>query len=145
MPTGSRSVRIASLLLACALLSSGCAALLTYSGQNVGQLANAEQVHNSFGTPARQGSSAAGTFAEYHTRRKISEGQVAGGCMVADLQTLGLSELVLFPFAVARTIYTTLAGQQLRFEYDESGVVKEVLIDGTPISVRFNQYFSLPK
>ena len=76
--------------------------MIAYSGEDVRKLANHEQVHESFGTPTRQGTEDGRAWDEYYTRRKISEEQVAGGCIVLGVQTFGLLELVMFPSLVQR-------------------------------------------
>jgi hypothetical protein len=145
MQNGSRLLRMAgSLLLFCNLLCAGCSALIAYSGEDVRKLANKEQVHESFGTPTRYGNEQGRDFEEYHTRKKISEDQVAGGSIIADASTFGLLELVLFPYAVCHTAWTTLAGQTLLFEYAENGDVTGVCIHGATIDQQAQHYWSLP-
>jgi hypothetical protein len=124
------------------LLCTGCSAMIAYSGQDVRQLANKDQVRDSFGVPLLQGIDDGRHFDEYHTRKKISEDQVAVACAVADLQTLGLFEFVLFPYAVCRTTCPTLAGQKLRFEYGEKGEVEQVLINGVRLEQQAQRYWS---
>jgi hypothetical protein len=106
--------------------------LIAYGGQDVEKLANKDQVHESFGTPRTLGDG----FEEYRTRRKISEPQVAGVNLILGAETLGLFELLNFPQAILQTTWSTLVGQTLRFEYDGSGDIKGVLINGTPMKDR---------
>ena len=96
-----------------------------------------EPLHNNRNfNPTKYGNEQGRDFEEYHTRKKISEDQVAGGSIIADASTFGLLELVLFPYAVCHTTWTTLAGQTLLFEYAENGDVVEVRIDGTSMKAR---------
>ena len=125
-----------SLLASCNLLCAGCSALIAYSGEDMGKLANKQQVHESFGTPTNLGKEGGREFEEYHTRRKISEPTVAGVSFILGTGTLGLFELWMFPAAVCQNTWTTVFGQTLRFEYADNGDVQEVLINGTPMRLR---------
>lgn len=127
---------LGSLLASCNLVCAGCSALIAYSGQDVGKLANKTQVHASFGTPTNLGNEEGREFEEYRTRRKISEPQVANLIAIADIMTLGLLELWHFPAGICQNTWTTIFGQTLRFEYDDNGNVKEVFINGTPMRLR---------
>jgi len=100
------------------------------------KLANKNQVHESFGTPTTSGSTDGQLFEEYHTRRKISEPTVAGVCLIVGVESFGLFELWTFPSMICRTTSTTLFGQDLRFEYASNGDVRNILINGTPMSLR---------
>jgi hypothetical protein len=110
--------------------------LIAYSGENVGKLANQAQVHESFGTPAKSGDDDGTQFEEYHTRRKISEPHVAGVELILSVETLGLFELSMFPCRFGHFFWTTLVGQDLRFEYGSNGNVERILIHGTPMESR---------
>ncbi len=122
--------------MSCNLLSAGCSAAIAYSGQDVGKLANKDEVHQSFGTPDKAGTTDGPEFEEFRTRRKISEPKVAGVDLVLGVESLGLLELWLFPTAVLQNTWTTLVGQTMRFEYGRTGDVQRVLIDGTPMEQR---------
>ena len=137
MREASRLLRSScTLLLWCNMLCAGCSALIAYSGEDVGKLANKEQVHESFGTPSKSGNSDGHEFEEYHTRRKISEPTVAGVALVVGVGSFGLMELWDFPAIICRCTWTALVGQDLRFEYASNGDVKEILINGTPMKLR---------
>jgi hypothetical protein len=114
----------------------GCSAAIAYSGQDVGKLANKDQVHESFGTPSKVGKADGHEFEEFHARRKISEPTVAGVDLILGVEALGLFALWLFPTAVLQNTWTTLVGQTVRFEYASTGEVQRVLINGTPMEQR---------
>jgi hypothetical protein len=137
MWVGSRHPWILStLLLGCNVLCTGCSALISYSGEDVGKLANKEQVRKAFGTPSKSGSSDGLQFDEYHTRRKISEPTVAGVQLILGAESLGLFELWNFPTTICSCTWTTLVGQNLRFEYAINGEVVGILINETPMELR---------
>jgi hypothetical protein len=137
MPNRAALLRIlGSLFASCNLLCAGCSALIAYSGEDVGKLANKTQVHESFGTPTNLGNEGGREFEEYRTRRKISEPQVASVTFILDAETLGLFELWMFPATILNSTWSTVVGQTLRFEYAENGDVVEVRIDGTSMKAR---------
>src|SRR5262249_53409493 len=128
MRPDSRFLRLLFFVLSCGnLCCAGCSALIAYCGEDVGKLVKKEQVHESFGTPFQTGTSDDHEFEEYHTRRKISEPMVAGVQLVLGMQSCGLMELLMFPAAVCHCTWTTLVGQDLRFEYTSNGEVERIL------------------
>jgi hypothetical protein len=74
--------------------------LIAYSGQDVGRLANKDQVHKSFGTPDNVGNENGCEFEEFVTHRKISEPTVGDVNVYLCMETLGLLELWNFPAAI---------------------------------------------
>jgi hypothetical protein len=127
---------LGTLLLCCNAFCAGCSALIAYSGENVGKLANREQVRESLGTPCKSRDDNGHRFDEYHTRRKIAEPNVAGVNFILGVESLGVLELWMFPSTLCQWTWTTLAGQDLRFEYGTNGEVERVLIDGMPMESR---------
>src|SRR5262245_1547822 len=102
---------LGSLLVSCNLLWAGCSALIAYSGEDMGKLANKNKVHESFGTPSNLGNEGGSEFEEYRTRRKISEPTVAGVNFILGVESLGLFELWMFPASICQNTWTTLVGQ----------------------------------
>jgi len=137
MRAGSPLLRIlGTLLVSCNLFCAGCSALIAYSGEDVGKLANKNQVHESFGKPTNVGNADGYEFEEYHTRRKISEPTVAGVSFILGMESFGLFELWMFPASICQNTWTTVVGQDVRFEYASNGEVQGILINGTPMELR---------
>jgi hypothetical protein len=107
--------------------------LIAYSGEDVGKLANKDQVHESFGTPTNAGIVDGREFEEFHTRRKISEPNAASACLMVSAGSFGLFELFMFPVSVCQTTAAGLFGQDVRFEYGHNGEVERILINGRPM------------
>jgi hypothetical protein len=133
MRAGSWLLRIFCILVpCCAVFSTGCSAVIAYSGENVDKLANREHVQKLFGAPDKS----ADDFDQYHTWRKIAEPQVAGVDLILGMESLGLLELWNFPSTVLQCAWTTLVGQDLLFQYRSNGDIDTILINETPMKSR---------
>jgi len=117
------------------LSSAGCAALINGSGKDLREIATKDQIHQVFGTPKVAGMSDGESFEEFHTHRKLSERWKGEYFLFADIMTLGLGELIMFPRELYRAGREIIVGQTLRFTYDEAGNVTHVFRNGTPYSV----------
>lgn len=109
------------LLLCSSICLSGCAALIANSGTDVSALGNREAVHAKFGAPKAVGTSQEGPYEEYQTRRKLSDPLLAVTYGMAFALTLGLSEPLCLIIELNRQAKNTVAGQSIRFNYDENG------------------------
>ena len=117
-------------LMLLALISSGCSSLVAYSGQDLKSLATRAQVHQEFGEPIHSETVDGASFEEFLTRRKISEQERAVGLNMASSMTGGLIEFIALPAELYRDSGRLLVGQTLRFEYDQTGKVAKIDLDG---------------
>ncbi len=119
------------LLVACALLSSGCSMLIAGSGKDLATVTTREQVHAQFGEPVAKGFDEEGDFYEdFRTRRKIAE-KFRGGYMgAAVVKSCGTLEFLLLPHELYLLGSRTFSGQTIRFSYDETGKVQMRKLDG---------------
>jgi hypothetical protein len=128
---GRMLLRLSCVLFALvALISSGCSSLVAYSGQDLKTLATRDQVHQEFGEPIVSETIDGISFEEFVTRRKISEQERAVGLNMASTMTGGLIEFIALPAELYRDSERLLAGQTLRFAYDQSGKVAKIDLDG---------------
>ena len=126
----SPHMRAALFLLAASLVSSaGCSWWVISRGTDLSKLPTREQVQAVFGPPRASGEVEGKSYEDFRTHRKIADFNLEGVLMV-DAGTLGLAELYCFPCAVFIAAKQSIAGQNLRFIYDENGKVKEVRRDG---------------
>jgi YD repeat-containing protein len=103
--------------------------LIAGSGKDLNKLTTRAEVQRDFGTPVASGTEEGKPYDEFRTHRKISDNaaaQVYGMGAVF----FGLPEVVFFPMEVCRVSWQTIAGQTLRFTYDEQGNVKSVKNNG---------------
>lgn len=122
------------ILIASALLSSGCSAIIAQSGADLSGLTTKEKVHEKFGDPAASGASEGFFFEDYQTRRKISEPLRSAHLGMSIAMTYGLGELIAFPYEFSLLGRRTLVGQELSFGYDSAGNVTRVYLDGKWLS-----------
>lgn len=116
-------MRYALLLLAPALLATGCSLILSDIGPSFSEFDTREKAHKEFGQPVTMGYENGKPFEVFHTRRKFKDG--AGLEDLAKFYcTFGLNEVYLFPVALFRLTRTAVVGQTLRLTYDEEGSVK---------------------
>jgi YD repeat-containing protein len=126
------------LLLVAAFSSSGCAGLIARSGTDVTALKTRNEVRAVFGEPVAAGvveESEGKTFEEYVTRRKIAalpeepSGRGFGSLAYPGTLffSLGTCELVLIPEQLALMAVRFVGGEKIRFTYDRSGRIIEVL------------------
>ena len=121
-------MRIAPLSVAFfALFSPGCTYLIARSGQDLSELKTRDRVHERYGEPVKTGGIGGKPFEEFITHRKVADNQLAVNSVWAGMFTLGLSELIFVPFTTLDATGKAMLGQQLRFIFDESGEVTEVL------------------
>lgn len=117
-------MRYAGLVLVAALLPlTGCAAIINASGTDLEKLKTREEVHEKFGPPTTTGVENEHTYEEFHTRRKISGRMYGEGYIMADVATLGLAELYMFPAELVKLTRDTIAGSTIRIRYDAEGNV----------------------
>jgi hypothetical protein len=111
-------------------LSAGCSAMIVCSGQDLSELTTREQVHAVMGEPVAAGTSDGQCHEDFRSHRKIAEPWQGEGLVMVDYGTLGLAELVMFPAAVLRVGYTSVVGQDVRFQYDAAGKVTACFVNG---------------
>jgi hypothetical protein len=117
-----------------ALSSTGCAALIAGSGQDLADLKDRTEVHAVFGPPAAAGEDDGQPFEEYTTRRKISDPRSIGpGMAMVYGATFGLYDLIGVPYELYLTGRRTVQGQRLRFTFDVDGQVIAVGFDGEQV------------
>src|SRR5262245_27122075 len=123
-------LRLAHVLLtACAFLASGCSAWIANCGTDIHTVTTREQANLRFGIPCASGTTNGQPYEEFRTRQKISEPFLAHGNGVGFVMSFGVSELFAFPYELYLLGRRTLLGQNLRFTYDRTGSVTEVLLD----------------
>src|SRR5436190_661603 len=122
------------ILVANAMLSSGCSSLIARSGSDLSTLTTREQVHAQFGDPSSEDVVEGQPVEDYRTRRKISEPVRSVHLGMSVTMTYGVGELFAFPSELFLLGQRTLVGQDLRFQYDSNGVVTSVLLDGKQLS-----------
>ena len=110
--------------------SCGCSILIAESGKDLSPLQTREQVRAEFGTPDTFGENADGPYECFQTRRKVAENFRGMSINMGLAFTYGLGEALFFPAEVFRLASTIAVGRELRFEYDENGRIKKVLLDG---------------
>ena len=120
------------------LASTGCAAVLAASGKDLRDLKTREDVHATFGNPVATGEMEGLQYEEFVTRKKISDSSLAGPGAMAYVITVGLYDLIGFPYQLYVVGRHTLLGQVLRFSYSADGKVVGVYDDVPPRS--FKQY-----
>jgi YD repeat-containing protein len=118
------------LVAAVVLHVCGCSCLIAKSGKDLSYIKTRAQVHAEFGRPDQTAEDGEGAFDSYHTRRKIAEHARSMGMGMGIAFTYGLGELIAFPAELVRLGYTSVVGQELRFQYDPSGRITSVLLDG---------------
>ena len=100
----------------------------------MGTFTDRTQVRETFGPPISVSETAGGGAVEtFHSRRKFSEPEKGIGICMADVLTLGLAELYLFPHEVVIASWRSVVGQRLEVEYDREGRVTNVRRDGEPM------------
>ena len=119
------------LVAATCLLSSGCSVFIAQSGTDLKSLVTRDQVHATIGKPAASGFEDGVSFDQYRTRRKFPNDFDAAGDGMGFAMTVGLSEFIAFPRELYLLSKRTIFGQDLRFEYDESGDVTRASLDGS--------------
>ncbi len=117
-------------MTATCLLSSGCSVLIAQSGTDLQSLVTRDQVRAKLGKPAASGSQDGVNFDQFRTRRKFADEMEAASDGMGFAMTAGLLEFIAFPREVYLLAKRTIVGQDLRFEYDESGDVSNASLDG---------------
>jgi YD repeat-containing protein len=128
-------------LVAAALVSSGCSSAIAFSGTDVSNISSRSEAHRQFGTPAKvvtAGGDEVEDYEIYHTHVKVSEPQRGTEYLLGDLLTTGLAELILFPYEMVMVGHTTFAGEDIRFNYDPNGNVTGIIVNGEAIASRTN-------
>jgi hypothetical protein len=118
-----------------AALPTGCTALVASIGTDTSRFDTREQVRAEFGVPDLVGETNGQPYDQFHSRRMIADQLHASHEVMASGMTLGLYEFVGLPNELVLVGGRLWAGQELRFEYDESGRVVRVLRDGCPPEV----------
>jgi len=117
-------------MTATSLLSSGCSLFIAQSGTDLQSFSTRDQVRARFGTPTANGSQDGVAFDQYRTRRKFADEREAASNGMGFAMTFGLSEFIAFPREVYLLAKRTIVGQDLRFDYDESGDVSNASLNG---------------
>jgi hypothetical protein len=119
------------LLFAISSLScGGCSFFVAGSGTEVSQLTTREQVLKQFGQPTLSSTEDDKNFDEFRFHGKIANEPKADEYRAAFAMTLGLGEFLTFPLAVFETGRDLVAGQEIRFYYDQNGHTSECLVNG---------------
>ncbi len=116
-------------LLAIIPAASGCSVMIASCGKDLGKLATREQVQQEFGKPAHDGISGGESFEVYRTRQKIAEPYLASCYGIGIAMTYGLVELFAFPHQLYLAGRRTIIGQNVRFTYNDRGIVTKILLD----------------
>ena len=117
-------------VLLSASLSSGCSVLSVNSGKDLSVLESQEEVRKDYGKPVATGVESGKRYDDFRSHRKVlNEGEAAGWGM-GWAMTFGIGEFWAFPIVTYDALKAIIAGQNLRFYYDESGKVKEVWLNG---------------
>jgi hypothetical protein len=117
-------------LAALALFNSGCSSVVAYTGQDLSPLVTRAHVHQEFGEPTDSGETDGAFYEEFQTRRKIREEERSVGLNMGSSMTFGLIEFVSLPAELYRDGERILRSETLRFEYDQSGNVMKVYLNG---------------
>ncbi len=126
-------MRIAYLLfLVPALVSSGCAGAIARAGTDPTEFKTKEEVHAKFGEPYAKGTEDGAVYEDYFTRQKIASRPpwLGEGYVMVLFMTFGTVDLFLVPQELYLTTKRTIAGQTLRFTYDNLGNVIKRQRDG---------------
>ena len=122
-------MRSLHLVLCCfSLLPSGCASLIARTGVNAYALETREEVHQKFGKPMESWQAGDESFEVFHTRRKLADGPKAVGLAMYTGMTWGVGELDALPYELFVLADGTVRGQEVRFDYDDSGKVTRVYV-----------------
>ncbi|HKB04997.1 MAG TPA: hypothetical protein VKD90_22430 [Gemmataceae bacterium] len=138
-------MRAVCLALAVVTVSStGCAALIAGSGQDLAALKDRTEVHGAYGPPEVAGDADGQAFEEYLTRRKIADPSARGpGMAMVYGATYGLIDLIAVPYELYQVGRRTIQGQRLRFTYDADGQVTAIQFDGDEVPLLY-RYSSDP-
>ena len=120
---------------AAALSSAGCAALVAGSGKRLDDVATRDQARREFGVPVATGVAGGRSYDEFRTYRKISEGWKGIYYCMGDVATLFLGEVVWLPAELFRAARGNLVGRTVRFVYDPSGDVSDIILDGDHVPI----------
>ena len=123
------------LLILISAPSSGCSALLAYSGTDLAKLKTKEQVCEQFGEPIASGIDKDGEFfEEFRSRRKFRDPMSCQMYAMSFGMTLGLSEVLAFPAELFLLGRGTLLGHDIRFTYDRTSTVTSARLDGSRVA-----------
>jgi hypothetical protein len=109
---------------------SGCSFFVARSGKDVGELTTREQVLKEFGKPTSSSTEDDKEFDEFRYHGKVANEPKADEYRAAFALTLGLGEFFIFPLSVFETGRDFVAGQEIRFYYDQNGRTSECLVNG---------------
>lgn len=118
------------LLIAPALLATGCSIFIAKAGKELPHLRTREEARTNFGPPTAEGVDDGKPFEEFKSRGKIAEKFRAGTHSMALGMTMGLYEFYLFPRELYFLAKCGLIGQTVRVTYNPDGSVYRVDIDG---------------
>jgi hypothetical protein len=119
-----------ALLVGYELLTSGCLSFMARRGQDLSPLITREQVHQEFGEPTFAETVDGTPYEEFQTQRKICEYRRAISIGMGGVMSWGLIELIAFPDEHYRNEQRLFLGQTLRFQYNQSGNVTKVYLNG---------------
>jgi YD repeat-containing protein len=135
-------MRIAYLLfLVPVLVSSGCAGAIARAGTDPTDFKTKEEVHAKFGEPYSKGTEDGAVYEDYFTRQKIASRQGWDeGYVMLLFMTFGTIDLFLVPQELCLTTKRTIAGQTLRFTYDNLGNVIKWQRDGNADEIMWRNH-----
>src|SRR5579859_3167558 len=112
-------------------MSSGCSALIAFSGKDLGKFESRDQVYKKFGPPTTATTEDGTVIESYHTRQKICDNSIRTASLGMGIaMTYGLGEAYYFPREFFILTQRTVFGQTIRFAYDDAGNVKYATLDG---------------
>lgn len=125
------------LLLAPALLATGCSMLIAGAGKNATAFETRDEVHRQLGEPVSTTTEDGLLVEEFRSRRKYSEPIRANQIMWGWIFTWGTVELIAFPGEVGRFVVRRLIGHSLKYTFNADGTIANVTIDGFPAAFHF--------
>ena len=117
-------------LTAICIVLPGCASSIALSGKRLDSVTSSQEVHNQLGTPIANQDVDGQHVEVYRTHQKIADPGHGEEWMMAAAITLGLSELVMFPYETFRAVRDAANGRDVRVTYDEGGNVTKTEVDG---------------
>jgi hypothetical protein len=112
------------------LFCNGCSFFIAQSGKDTTQLTTREQVRQEFGKPELSSTENDKDFDDFRFHGKVANEAKADNYRMAFAVTFGLGELLTFPVELFETGRDLMAGQDIRFYYDQNGRTSECLVNG---------------
>ena len=111
-------------------LLSGCSLMIANCGKDLSVLDDREQVRKEFGKPVASGVEDGKTYEDFRTHWKVVDFTETACLGMGLAMTFGFGEFLAFPHEVYRALHATIAGQDVRFYYDDSGTVVKCVLNG---------------